>query len=90
MCMRAYIRVASLTELSMSAGVHQDGLTREPTQPCQCYSIRLGPNAKPNEMAVLNTLANTPYCSTTVTIAKSEPLGLASELVSIIIKLKFY
>ena len=40
----------------MSAGVHEDESTGEPTQPCQCHSIRLGPNAKPNEMAVFYSL----------------------------------
>ena len=35
----------------MLAGVHHDGSTGGPTQPCQCHSIRLGLNAIPNEMA---------------------------------------
>jgi len=67
----------------MLAGVHQDGSTGEPTQPCQCHSIRLGLNVRPNEMAVFYSLGtisgasyslgNTPYCITTVTMVKSGP-----------------
>ena len=41
----------------MSGGVHLDGLTGEPTKPCQCHSIRLGLNVMPNEMPLFNTLS---------------------------------